>query len=60
MPFAAPARYDAKKEDAVIELTEDQRQELSPPDPSAALEETFRALADEWRAETDMHSSMSK
>ena len=44
----------------MIELTEDQRQKLSRPDPPAALEETFRPLADEWRAETDMHSSMSK
>jgi hypothetical protein len=60
LPSLAPSGYDAEKEDAVIELTENQRQELSRPDPSAALEETFRALADEWRAETEMHSSMSK
>ncbi len=44
----------------MIELTKDERQELSRPNPMAGLEETFRALADEWRAETDRHSSLSK
>ena len=40
----------------MIELNEEQREELSRPE----LEEMFRALADEWRTETEMHSSMSK
>jgi hypothetical protein len=34
LPSLAPVSYDAKKEDAVIELSEDQRQELSRPEPA--------------------------
>ena len=30
------------------------------PSETPALEETFRALAEQWRRETEMHSSMSK
>jgi len=44
----------------MIELNEEQRAVSVNGESSAALEETFRALADEWRVETEMHSSISK
>ncbi len=48
----------------MTELDQDERQELSRPESgivdASALEETFRALADLWRRETEMLSSLSK